>query len=157
MPPQTPEMRLEALGIVLPASSNPAGNYANAMRTGNLLYCSGKAPLPVSGQMPCGRLGREFTAEQGYKFARSAAIDVLAVLKAELGDLSRVVRAVELQGFVNATAEFEDHPKVLDGASDLLAEVFGDRGLHARSVFGATSLRKQVPVVLRSIFEVRDF
>ena len=156
MSTSTPESRLFELGIRLPVSTNPAGTYANAVRTGNLVYCSGKAPLPVEGAVPRGRLGSEFGTEEGYRFARSAAIDLLSVLKAELGELSKVVRAVELQGFVNATQDFEDHPKVLDGASDLLVEVFGDKGKHARAACGFSSLPLGAAVEIEMIVEIRD-
>ena len=148
------EQRIKELGIVLPAGSAPAANYANAVRTGNLLFIAGKAPLPENGKLPKGRLGREFTAEDGYRFARSAAIDLIAVMRSELGSLDRVARVVEVQGFLNATVEFEDHAKVLNGCSDLLVEVFGERGVHARSVLGASSLRGGLPVILKAVVEV---
>jgi enamine deaminase RidA (YjgF/YER057c/UK114 family) len=99
-------------------------------------------------------LGREFTAEDGYRFARSAALDLIAVMRAELGSLDRVARVVEIQGFLNAVPEFEDHARVLNGCSDLLVEVFGPRGVHARSVLGASSLRGGLPVILKGVVEV---
>jgi enamine deaminase RidA (YjgF/YER057c/UK114 family) len=148
------EQRLKQLGIALPSGSAPAANYANAVRTGNLLFIAGKAPLPENGKLPKGRLGREFTTEDGYRFARSAALDLIAVMRAELGSLDRVARVVEIQGFVNATPEFEDHAKVLNGCSDLMVEVFGERGVHARSVLGASSLRGGLPVILKGVVEV---
>jgi enamine deaminase RidA (YjgF/YER057c/UK114 family) len=148
------EQRLKALGIVLPAGSAPAANYANAVRTGNLLFIAGKAPLPVDGKLPKGRLGREFSAEDGYRFARSAAIDLIAVMRAELGSLDKVARVVEVQGFLNAMPGFEDHAKVLNGCSDLLVEVFQAKGVHARSVLGASSLRGGLPVILKAVVEV---
>ncbi|HEM47025.1 MAG TPA: RidA family protein [Alphaproteobacteria bacterium] len=148
------ERRLEALGIELPRASNPAANYTNCVQTGSLLFVSGKGPLPQEGPAPAGRLGAEFTTAQGYDFARATALDILAAVKLYLGDLDRVRRVVKLQGFVNATPEFEEHPQVLNGASDLMVEVFGDRGVHARSVLGATSLRGGLPIVVESIFEV---
>lgn len=152
----TIEERIQQLGLTLPPGTAPAAAYANAVRTGNLLYISGKGPLPENGMLPKGKLGREFTVEDGYRFARSAALDLIAVLRAELGALDRVSRVVEVQGFVNATPEFEDHAKVLNGCSDLLVEVFGNRGIHARSVLGATSLRAGLPIVLKAIVEVKD-
>jgi enamine deaminase RidA (YjgF/YER057c/UK114 family) len=151
----TPEQRLEKLGISLPESSNPAANYANAVLTGNLLYLSGKAPLAVDGELPRGRVGLEFSLEQGYNFARSACLDLIAVMHSQLHDLSRVAQIVELQGFVNASNDFEEHAKVLNGASDLLVQVFGDEGVHARSVFGASSLRGNVPVILKGVIEIK--
>lgn len=148
------EQRLKDLGITLPSGSAPAANYANAVRTGNLLFIAGKAPLPEAGKLPKGRLGREFTAEEGYRYARSAAIDLIAVMRTELGSLDRVERVVEVQGFLNAVPEFEDHAKVLNGCSDLLVEVFGERGVHARSVLGASSLRGGLPVILKAVVEI---
>ena len=148
------EQRVKDLGITLPSGSAPAANYANAVRTGNLLFIAGKAPLPENGRLPKGRLGQEFTVEDGYRFARSAALDLIAVMRAELGSLDRVARVVEVQGFLNAVPEFEDHAKVLNGCSDLLVEVFGERGVHARSVLGASSLRGGLPVILKALVEV---
>ena len=148
------EQRLKELGIALPAGSAPAANYANAVRTGNLLFIAGKAPLPENGKLPKGRLGREFGVEDGYRFARSAAIDLIAVMRAELGSLDKVARVVEVQGFLNAMPEFEDHAKVLNGCSDLLVEVFQAKGVHARSVLGASSLRGGLPVILKAVVEV---
>jgi enamine deaminase RidA (YjgF/YER057c/UK114 family) len=149
------ESRLQELGLSLPLGTSPAANYANAVRSGNLLFLSGKAPLPENGKLPKGKLGREYTATEGYRFARTAALDLIAVLKAELGDLDRVARIVELQGLLNATEDFEDHAKVLNGASDLLVEVFGPLGVHARSVLGAYSLRAGLPLVLKATVEVK--
>ena len=152
----TPEQCLLELGIALPAGTPPAGNYATAVRTGNLLFLSGKAPLPVDGKKPRGKLGQEFSAEDGYQFARSACIDLLAAIRKELGSLDRVARFVELQGSLNTTAEFEEHAKVLDGASDLLAAIFGPAGLHARSVIGVISLRDNVPLTVKAVIEVAE-
>jgi len=151
----TPEQRLTELGIALPASSGPAGNYAAAARSGNLLFLSGKSPLPVDNVKPRGRLGQEFSAEDGYQLARSACLDLLATVRATLGSLDQVVRIVELHGSLNTTPDFEDHARVLDGASDLLVEVFGPAGLHARSVIGAVSLRSGVPLTVKATLECR--
>jgi enamine deaminase RidA (YjgF/YER057c/UK114 family) len=150
----TIEQRLKNLGICLPAGTAPAANYTNAVRTGNLLFISGKGPLPENGKLPKGKLGREFSVQDGYHFARSAAIDLIAVMKAELGSLERIARIVEIQGFVNAVEDFEDHALVLNGCSDLLIEVFENKGLHARSVLGANSLRGGLPIILKVIVEV---
>lgn len=148
------EQRIRELGLSLPSGSAPAANYANGVRSGNLLFISGKAPLPENGKLPKGRLGREFTVEDGYRFARSAALDLIAVMRTELGSLDHVIRVVEVQGFLNAVPEFEDHAKVLNGCSDLLVEVFRERGVHARSVLGASSLRGGLPVILKAVVEV---
>ena len=150
----TIEQRLKELGLELPAGTAPAANYANGVCSGNLLFISGKAPLAEAGKLPKGKLGREFSAEEGYGFARSATLDLIAVMKAELGSLDRVARVVELQGFINSTEDFEEHAKVLNGASDLLVQVFGERGVHARSALGANSLRSGLPIVLRAVVEV---
>jgi len=144
------EERLKLLGISLPEASSPAAKYANFVIVDGLMYVSGKGP---SGQ-PRGKLGGQYTTEQGYEFARLTGMEVLAVLKDGLGSLDKVKRVVKIQGFVNATADFEEHHKVLNGFSDLMLEVFGDPGIHARSVFGAISLRDQLPVIVDSIFQV---
>jgi enamine deaminase RidA (YjgF/YER057c/UK114 family) len=150
------EQRLSQLGLVLPTASNPAANYTNCVEAAGLLFVSGKVPTAApGGKPPKGKLGREFTTKEGYDFARSAGLDILAAVRLALGDLDRVQRVVKLQGFVNATAEFEEHPQVLNGCSDLMVEVFGDRGVHARSVLGAVSLRAGVPLVIESIFAVQ--
>jgi enamine deaminase RidA (YjgF/YER057c/UK114 family) len=149
-----PEQRLHELGIELPQGSAPAANYANAVRSGNLLFIAGKAPLPMDGKLPKGRLGREFTTDEGYHFARSACIDLIAVMKNELGSLDKVARMIELQGFINADENFEDHAKVMNGASDLLVQVFGEKGVHVRSVLGASSLRSGLPLVLKAVVEI---
>ena len=148
------EARLAELGIELPRASNPAANYTNCVQVGSLLFVSGKGPLPQDGPPPKGRLGQEFSTQQGYDFARLTALDILAAVKLELGSLDRARRVVKLQGFLNATSDFEDHPQVLNGASDLIVEVFAERGVHARSVLGATSLRAGLPIVIESLFEV---
>lgn len=148
------DQRIKELGIALPSGSAPAANYANAVRTGNLLFIAGKAPLPENGQLPKGRLGQEFTTQDGYRFARSAALDLVAVMRTELGSLDRVARVVEVQGFLNASPEFEDHAQVLNGCSDLLVEIFRERGVHARSVLGASSLRGGLPLILKAVVEV---
>ncbi|MCE2595400.1 RidA family protein [Motilimonas cestriensis] len=148
------EARIIELGLKLPQASDPQGSYCNCVRTGNLLYVSGKGPVAGLEVVPKGKLGREYTTQQGYEFAKVTGLDILAAVKLELGSLNKVSRVVKLQGFVNATEEFEQHPKVLDGCSDLMAEVFGSRGVHARSVFGATSVRGNLPIIIDSIFEV---
>ncbi len=148
------EAKLAALNLTLPAAPPPVANYVNAVRTGNLVFLSGKGPLPENGELPAGRLGAEFTVEQGYRFARSTGVALLAALKAELGSLDRVRRVVKVLGLVAATPEFGDHPKVINGCSDLLVEVFGDAGKHARSAVGVASLPFVTPVEIEMIVEV---
>ena len=148
------EKNLKALGITLPQVSSPVANYVNAVRTGNLLYLSGKGPLPVEGKRPAGKLGREFSIEQGYEHARTTGLDLIAVMKAELGSLDRVNRIVKVLGMVNCTPEFTDPPKVINGASDLFVAVFGEKGRHARSAVGLNSLPMGIPVEIEVIVEV---
>jgi len=143
------EKRLKELGINLGAVSAPIANYVNAVRTGNLLFLAGKGPGPVKG-----KLGREFTVDQGYQHARSVGLALLAVMKAELGSLDKVKRVVKVLGMVNAVPEFTDHPKVINGCSDLFVEVFGDAGKHARSAVGMGSLPMGIPVEIEVIVEV---
>lgn len=144
--------RLKELGIVVPEASEPAAKYANCVKANGLLFVSGKGSAGGAGIK--GKLGQEYTTEDGYRFARLAGLEVLAVLQSALGSLDKVVRVVKIQGFVNAVPEFEEHHKVLNGCSDLMLDVFGDRGVHARSVFGAVSVRDNLPIIVDSIFEV---
>ena len=148
------ERRIKELGITLPPVSSPVATYVNAVQTGNLLYLSGKGPLSVDGKRPSGKLGREFTIEQGYQHARTTGLDLIAVMKAELGSLDRVKRIVKVLGMVNCLPEFTDPPKVINGASDLFVEVFGDKGRHARSAVGLNSLPMGIPVEIEVIVEV---
>ncbi|CAM4454043.1 enamine deaminase RidA (YjgF/YER057c/UK114 family) [Paenibacillus endophyticus] len=147
------EERLTALGIILPEASGPAASYANYVFAGGLLFVSGKGP---SSKLR-GKLSSDFTTEEGYLFAREAAIEVLAVVKSAVDSLSLVKQVVKAQGFVNADPQFDEHHKVLNGFSDVMLEVFGEKGVHARSVFGACSLREQLPIIIDSIFEVSAF
>lgn len=146
----TPDATLDRLLGGPVAASSPAANYRNAVRWGDLVFLSGKS---VRGPVK-GKLGRDFTLEEGAAFAREVALELLLALRDEVGSLDKVKQVIELQGFVNATEAFEDHAKVLDGASNAFVEVFGDAGIHARSVFGATSLRGGHPVILRAIVGV---
>jgi enamine deaminase RidA (YjgF/YER057c/UK114 family) len=148
------EKRLKQLGIDLGKVSSPVANYVNAVRAGNLLFLSGKGPRAVDGARPRGKVGREYTAEQAYQHARTVGLDLLAVMRAELGSLDRVKRVVKLLGMVNAVPEFEDHPKVINGCSDLFVEVLGEAGKHARSAVGMGSLPMGIPVEIECIVEV---
>lgn len=148
------EKKLKALGIALPKPSSPVASYVNAVQTGKLLYLAGKGPPLVDAKRPAGKLGRDLTAEQGYEYARAVGIDLLAVMKSELGSLDRVARVVKLLGMVNAMPEFTDHPKVINGCSDLFVEVFGDKGRHARSAVGMGSLPMGIPVEIEAIIEI---
>ena len=148
------ERRLKELGIELGKVSAPVANYVNAVRTGNLLFLAGKGPRPQDGVRPSGKVGREYTVEQAYQHARTVGIDLLAVMRSELGSLDRVKRVVKLLGMVNGTPEFTDHPRVINGCSDLFVEVFGERGKHARSAVGMGSLPNNIPVEIECIVEV---
>ncbi|HKI98194.1 MAG TPA: RidA family protein [bacterium] len=146
--------RLTELGITLPKLSKPVGNYVQAVQTGNLLYLSGKGPWSADGTVPKGKVGREFTVEQGYEHARSVGLMLLAVMQDQLGSLDRVQQIVKVLGMVNADPEFGDQPKVINGCSDLFVEVFGERGRHARSAVGMGSLPAGIPVEIEVIVEV---
>src|SRR5690606_378039 len=146
------EERLLELGIILPKASNPAASYTNVVIVNGLMYVSGKGPT----DHVKGKLGKEFTTEDGYTYARQAGLEVLAVVKEELGTLDRVKRVVKVQGFVNAEPQFEEHHKVLNGFSELMYEVFEQKGVHARSVLGAVSVRDNLPIIVDTIFEVED-
>lgn len=145
------DKRLEELAITLPPLPAPAGNYVHAVRSGNLLFLAGKGPGKVSG-----KLGDDFSTEEGYDHARTVGLTLIAVMRAELGTLDRVARIVKVLGMVNATPDFAEHPKVINGCSDLFVEVFGDRGKHARSAVGMGSLPSQIPVEIECIVEVCD-
>jgi enamine deaminase RidA (YjgF/YER057c/UK114 family) len=148
------ETRLTALGITLPAAPPPAANYVPYVVTGNLVHISGQISQDANGLIK-GRLGETMDVAQGAAAARACAIAILAQLKAAVGgDFSRVVRAVKLGGFVNSTADFIDQPKVINGASDLLVEVLGDAGRHARAAVSAPSLPLGVAVEIDAIFEI---
>ena len=151
----TPEAKLKSLGLDLGAVSAPVANYVNAVRTGNLLFLAGKGPRPgKDGKRPSGKVGRDYTAEQAYEHARSVGLDLLAVMRTELGSLDKVKRVVKVLGMVNAIPEFQDHPKVINGCSDLFVEVLGERGKHARSAVGMGSLPMGIPVEIECIVEV---
>lgn len=152
---QTPEERLKELKIELPAPPKPAANYVSAVRTGNLIFLAGKGPTHPDGTNVTGKLGIDLTVEQGYEAARLVAINQLAVLKNELGDLSKVIRIVKVLGMINSSPEFTDHSKVMNGFSDLMVEVFGEKGKHARSSVGMCSLPFNIAVEVELVVEVR--
>ena len=145
------DRRIEELGLELPPVPAPAGNYVHAVRTGNLLFLAGKGPGKAAG-----KVGAEFTTEEGYRHARTVGLTLIAVMRAELGSLDRVARIVKVLGMVNATPDFGEHPKVINGCSDLFVEVFGERGKHARSAVGMGSLPSGIPVEIECIVEVKD-
>jgi enamine deaminase RidA (YjgF/YER057c/UK114 family) len=151
------EQRLKDLGITLPQVGNPIGNYVHAKRVGDLLYLSGKGPPDgADGKMPRGKLGAGMSIDDGYRHARQVGLVLIAAMKDALGgDLDRVEDIVKVLGMVNATPDFEDHPKVVNGCSDLFVEVFGERGRHARSAVGMSSLPGGIPVEIEVIVAVK--
>lgn len=146
--------RLTELGITLPTVPEPMGNYVHAVRTGNLLFLSGKGPTKAEGGVSTGKVGNDVTLEQGYQDARSVGITLLAVMENELGSLDSVTRIVKVLGMVNSAPDFIDHPKVINGCSDLFVEVFGDKGRHARSAVGMAALPSNITVEIEVIVEV---
>ncbi|MDC6353432.1 MULTISPECIES: RidA family protein [unclassified Robiginitalea] len=151
-----PEARLADIGIDLPEAATPVANYVNAVRSGNLIFLAGKGPKKADGTYITGQVGTDLTEEEGYEAARLTAINQLAVLKAELGNLDRVVRIVKVHGMVNAAPGFTNQPEVINGFSDLMVAVFGDRGKHARAAVGMGSLPRNISVEVEAVVEVRD-
>lgn len=149
------EARLAELGIDLPNAAPPAANYVPARKSGSLIYIAGQVPTAGGKDQYVGKVGQNVSIEDAQKAARLCAINILAQLRTALGgSLNGVVGCVRLGGFVNATPEFGDHPKVINGASDLMVEVFGDAGRHARAAVGCNSLPRNVAVEVDAIFEV---
>jgi enamine deaminase RidA (YjgF/YER057c/UK114 family) len=150
------DQRLKELGITLPAVGGPLGNYVHAKRVGNLLYLSGKGPEGADGEMPKGKLGAGMSIDEGYRHARQVGLVLIAAMREALGgDLDRIQDIVKVLGMVNAAPDFEDHPKVVNGCSDLFVEVFGERGRHARSAVGMSSLPGGIPVEIEIIVAVK--
>ncbi len=154
LPKVDAEANLKKLGINLPKPSSPIANYVNAVRTGNLIFLSGKGPLKPDGKYITGKVGKDLNIEQGYEAARLVGVNQLAALKAEIGDLNKVKRIVKVLGMVQSTPEFTDQPKVVNGFSDLMVAVFGDRGKHARSAVGMIALPSNIAVEVEMVVEV---
>jgi enamine deaminase RidA (YjgF/YER057c/UK114 family) len=150
----TPEERLQELGVSLPSPAVPVAAYVPCVRTGNLVYVSGQVPVVDGKPSHLGHLGDGVDPEDGRAAARTCAVNVLAALKAELGELSRVRRVVKVTGFVASTPGFTDHPKVVNAASELFGDAFGDAGRHARAAVGVAALPLGVPVEVEAIVEV---
>ena len=151
------DTRLKELGIDLPASAAPIANYVPAVKTGNLLYLSGVGPANKSdGTQYLGKVGSNLSIEEGYDAARLTGVNLLARLKSELRDFDKVIRVVKLLGMVNSDPDFDQHPSIINGCSDLLVEVFGDKGRHARSAVGMSGLPNNIPVEIEMIVEVSD-
>lgn len=152
-----PEQVLKGLGIALATPSSPVASYVNAVRVGNLVYLSGKGPELSNGGIMKGKVGKNLSIIDAKKAARLTAITLLSVLKNEIDDLSKVKRIVKLNGFVNSTPSFKNHPEVINGASDLLVKVFGDDvGRHTRVAVGVNSLPFNIPVEIDLVVEIEN-
>jgi len=150
------EARIKERNITLPTPATPVANYVGAVRTGNLLFVSGHGPLRTDGKPSVrGKVGRELTLEQGYQAAREVGLNLLATTRAALGSLDKVKRVVKVLGMVNSADGFGDQPKVINGFSDLMVEVFGEAiGKHARSAVGMAELPMGIPVEIEMVLEV---
>ena len=148
------EARLRELGIELPKIPAPAANYVPAARLGNLIFLAGTAPIKPDGKLATGKVGADVTLDEAYQHARLVGVVLLAVMRKELGSLDKVLRVGRVFGMVNAAPNFTDHPKVINGCSDLFVEVFGDRGRHARAVAGMASLPFNISVEIEAVIEV---
>ena len=150
------EAKIEEMGLKLPTPATPVANYIPAVRTGNLVFLSGHGPVQEDGSEITGKLGSDLSVEEGYEAAKLVAIGLLGSLKGLIGDLDKVTRIVKLLGMVNCDSTFKDQPQVINGASDFLVEVFGDKGKHARSAVGMNSLPFDISVEIEMIVEVED-
>lgn len=150
------EARLAELGITLPEAPNPVANYVPVAIFGNLLFISGQISKGADGKIATGTLGENVEVEAGQAAARLCALNILAQAKAALGELDRIVQVMRLTGFVSATAAFTDHPKVVNGASDLMVEVLGDKGRHTRAAVGVSSLPMGSAVEVDAIIAFKD-
>lgn len=144
------------MGIELPEASQPVANYVNAVRSGNLLFLAGKGPSLPDGNYITGKVGQDLSIEEGKEAARLVGIAQLAVLKAELGDLNKVKRIVKVLGMVNCGPDFTQQPQVINGFSDLMVEVFGEKGKHARSAVGMNALPMDIALEIELIVEIED-
>lgn len=151
-----PENRIKELGITLKIPGPPSANFLGAVRVGNMVYLSGQGPMLATGKYMIGKVGKEFNLEQAQEAARLTGIQLLEALKAEVGNLNNVKRIVKVLGMVNAVPEFDDHSKVINGFSDLMVEVFGENGKHARSAIGLGSLPRNIPVEIEMIVEMKN-
>ena len=148
------EKKLKDLGITLPVPPQPIANYVRTVRVGNFLFVSGHGPYNDGKTKLAGKVGRELTVEEGYQAARNVGLNCLATVKATVGDLDKVKQVVKLLGMVNCTDDFKDQPKVINGCSDLLVEVFGEIGKHARSAVGMQALPNGIPVEIEMILDI---
>lgn len=149
------DARLDALGLELPPPPKPAGTYRPVVVVGDMAYVSGHGPLKPDKTMITGRVGVDLTEQQGRDAARTVGLAVLATLKNHFGTLDRIVRTVKVLGMVNAAPDFQNHPAVINGFSDLMAEVFGEEGVGARSAVGMGSLPGNIAVEVEAIYQIR--
>ena len=152
----TAEERLRELGLSLPDVATPIANYVPTVRTGNLLFVAGQVPRKADGSILAGKVGVDTEVDAAYEAAKACGLSALAAVKQALGDLEEVVRVVRVMGLVNAAGDFTKQPAVINGFSDLMVEVFGDRGRHARVAYGVGSLPGGAVVEVESLYEVRD-
>ena len=148
---RTPEARLKELGLELAQPRRPIGTYVPSVRTGNLLFTAGQGVDQYKG-----KLGRDLTIDEGYLASRQSMLNLLSVVKAEIGELSKVKRVVKILGFVNSTEDFTDQPKVMDGASDLLYAIFGEKGRHGRSAVGMAQLPNNTAIEIEMVLEIES-
>ena len=154
---QGAEARLEEMGITLPEPPAPVANYVRSVRSGNLIFLAGHGPLQADGTYLTGKVGRDLSVEEGYEAARLTGLALLASLRAEIGDLDKVVRIVKVNGMVNAIEDFTEQPNVINGCSDLFVEIFGPAiGRHARTAVGMSSLPIGIAVEIEAVVEVED-
>lgn len=150
------DKKLKDLNIQLIKPTTPVANYVKAVRTGNLLFLSGHGPSKADGTNIQGKVGSDLTIEEGYAAARQTGISILSTIKNEIGDLNKVKRIVKVLGMVNCTSDFTDQPKVINGFSDLMVEVFGEKGKHARSAVGMNALPSNITVEIEIVIELED-
>ena len=148
------EKRLKKLNMQLPNTPKPIANYVPSVKTGNLIFLSGQGPMDNAGNYISGKVGVDFNLDDAYDAARTVGLQLISVLKSEIQDLDKVKRIVKLLGMVNAGGNFKDHPKVINGCSDLLVAVFEEKGKHARSAVGMSSLPGNIPVEIEMIVEI---
>ena len=148
------DQKLNELGIILTKPSPPVANYVNVTQAGEVLFLAGKGPSLPEGGYITGKVGRDLTVEEGYEAAKLVGVAQLSVLKDHLGDLNKVKRILKVKGMVNATSDFTNHPEVINGYSDLMVAVFGDRGKHARAAVGMGSLPRDIAVEIEMVVEV---
>lgn len=151
-----PYQRLEALGLALPSAPKPVANFVTGMRDGDLLFLSGQGPLEANGTEHHGKVGRTVTVEEAQTHARITGLNLIAVMHETLGSLDKVKQVMKVFGMVNADPDFERHPEVIDGCSNLFVEVFGDAGRHARSAVGMGSLPNGMTVEIEAVIKIHD-